>query len=224
MGCIDRRPGWLADQVDELVADDAALAGLEREEVVRLRSLAPRLREPCHRLGDGPLPNVLVHGDLHLSNVAQRGDGYLYFDWTDASVSNPLLELFGVLREENERIQAALLEIYLSAWVETGLGLVRDAVRAVEDLRAAYRAQPGRELPLHRGQRRARLRRQPRSVVDKVPAPRHRDRVRPQRRPAQVHPRRPPQRRCGQAAFSNSGNRACSCSHTSAGAAKRSKR
>ena len=93
MGCIDRRPEWLARQTAELIADDAALSGLDDAEAARLRALAPKLAAMCRRLAAGPVPNALVHGDLHLANVARRDGEYLFFDWTDACVTHPFLDL-----------------------------------------------------------------------------------------------------------------------------------
>ena len=117
IGCIDRRPAWLSTQVDELIADDAAVAVLEDAEIERLRSLGPHLRLLCQRLADGALPDGLVHGDLHLSNVAMRNEQYVFFDWSDACVANPLLDMLDVIREENERVRDAMRDLYLSAWV-----------------------------------------------------------------------------------------------------------
>ena len=117
IGCIDRRPAWLANQVDELIADDAAVAALEDAEIARLRSLGPHLRALCQRLADGPVPDGLVHGDLHLSNVAKRNEQYVFFDWSDACVSNPLLDMLDIIREENERVRDAMRDLYLSAWI-----------------------------------------------------------------------------------------------------------
>jgi Phosphotransferase enzyme family len=118
LGCIDRRPEWLARQATELLADDASLAGLETAEVARLRSLAPALVAMCERLAAGPVPDALVHGDLHLSNVARRDGDYLFFDWTDACVTHPFLDLIDVFREEDAAARDALRDAYLSAWAD----------------------------------------------------------------------------------------------------------
>ena len=108
-GCIDRRPEWLERELDALLADDESLAGLAEEEVARLRSLEPRLLALCRRLAEGPVPNALVHGDLHLGNVGRRDGHYLFFDWTDACVAHPFLDLIDIVREENVRAREALL-------------------------------------------------------------------------------------------------------------------
>ena len=120
MGCIDRRPAWLARETSELIGDDECLAGLEEHEVARLRSLEPTLVELCHRLADGPVPDALVHGDLHLDNVARVRGSYVFFDWSDACVAHPFLDLIDVHREEDQAVRERLRDAYLSIWSDYG--------------------------------------------------------------------------------------------------------
>jgi hypothetical protein len=119
LGAFDRSPEWLAGAIRGLLADGGDL-GLEPAERERLDALLPTFLEGCERLAAGPLPVALVHGDLHLANVARSRDGYLFFDWTDASVGNPLMDLLLVFFEEIKEVEEALRDIYLSAWIETG--------------------------------------------------------------------------------------------------------
>jgi aminoglycoside phosphotransferase (APT) family kinase protein len=116
MGCIDRRSAWLAREAQELISDDAAVAGLEDDEIVRLRELEPVLVALCLRLAERPVPDALVHGDLHLDNVARVGGRYVFFDWSDACVTHPFLDLIDVHREEDPVVQARLRDAYLSVW------------------------------------------------------------------------------------------------------------
>ena len=118
LGAFDRSPEWLAGAIRRLLADGGDL-GLEPAERERLDALLPTFLEGCERLAAGPLPVTLVHGDLHLANVARSRDGYLFFDWTDAGVGNPLMDLLLVMFEEVEAVREALRDIYLSAWIET---------------------------------------------------------------------------------------------------------
>ena len=39
------------------------------------------------------MPYTLGHGDLHLGNVALVDDHVLLFDWTDAAVTFPALDI-----------------------------------------------------------------------------------------------------------------------------------
>ncbi len=118
MGCIDRRPAWLARAASELLRDDEALAGLEEHEIARLRSLEPLLVAACHRLAEGPVPDALVHGDLHLDNVARVGGSYVFFDWSDACVAHPFLDLIDIHSEEDKAVRTRLRDAYLSVWAD----------------------------------------------------------------------------------------------------------
>ena len=90
--------------------------GLEDAEIAQLDALVPMLVESCARLAAGPVPDTLVHGDLHLGNVA-GGDGrFVFFDWTDACVTHPFLDMLVILFEEDVAARQALRDAYLSVW------------------------------------------------------------------------------------------------------------
>ncbi len=120
-GCADRRLEVLETQIDPLVHDPEAVARLTAEEVSELRRLAPALKELCRRLASFDLPATLVHGDLHMLNVARLGGELVYFDWTDASVAHPFIDLLSLSWEKDESDREALLAAYLVPWegVET---------------------------------------------------------------------------------------------------------
>ena len=120
-GCLDRRLDVLETQVDPLVNDPEAVARLTAEEVAELRRLAPWLKEVCRRLAAFELPSTLVHGDLHMLNVARLDRELVYFDWTDACIAHPFIDLLCLTWEKDETRRAALLEAYLEPWqgVET---------------------------------------------------------------------------------------------------------
>jgi aminoglycoside phosphotransferase (APT) family kinase protein len=118
-GLFDRSPAWLAHAIRDLLADRDDLLGLEPNERERLAACLPELLERCELLAEGPLPVALVHGDLHLANVARGRDGYVFFDWTDACVAHPLMDLLLVIFEEDEALREALRDVYLAAWIET---------------------------------------------------------------------------------------------------------
>jgi hypothetical protein len=117
LGCIDRRPDWLAGQVEELLADDEALSKLDDVEITRLRALAPRLVAICRGLAAQGVPDALVHGDLHLGNVARIDDRYVVYDWTDACVTHPFFDLIDVFREKDEAVRTRVRDAYLSEWL-----------------------------------------------------------------------------------------------------------
>ncbi|MFC6286799.1 aminoglycoside phosphotransferase family protein [Nocardioides sp. GCM10027113] len=87
------------------------------------------------------LPDVLTHGDLHLGNVAWTGDGPLFFDWTDACLSHPMLDVrhlaesaVDYLKVEGDAARAVEREV-LEAWAEPWRAAFPDV-----DLDGAWRA------------------------------------------------------------------------------------
>lgn len=127
-GCLDRRPRVLERQLDELLADRRALHRLEPKEVRALRRLAPRLHDAIRRLDALGLPPTLVHGDLHPGNALRLDGGIAYFDWTDACVAHPFVDLHTLQWERDGAAREALLDAYLEPW---------RAVAAEETLRDA---------------------------------------------------------------------------------------
>jgi aminoglycoside phosphotransferase (APT) family kinase protein len=111
-GCLDRRLPVLESQLDGLV-DVARLTDEEREQ---LRGRLPELKAACRRLGEQGLPPTLVHGDLHLGNVARPAGQLVYFDWTDACVAHPFIDLHSLQWESDDANRAALLDAYLTEW------------------------------------------------------------------------------------------------------------
>lgn len=92
IGCIDRRLDILQSQIEPLMNDDVALSELSASEIERLHALAPRLQDLCLQLASYKIPETLVHGDLHLHNVARYRDNYLFFDWTDSCIAHPFFD------------------------------------------------------------------------------------------------------------------------------------
>ena len=116
VGCLDRRLPVLEAQLDSLLAYPVAVRQLEPAEVAELRRRAPELKEACRRLDAFGLPATLVHGDLHLGNVARQDGELVYFDWTDACVAHPFIDLLMLQWEQDETNRSALLDAYLAAW------------------------------------------------------------------------------------------------------------
>jgi hypothetical protein len=115
-GCLDRRLHVLEAQLDLLLANPVAVARLTPEETSELKRLAPKLKRACRRLDALGLPATLVHGDLHPGNAARIDGELAYFDWTDACVSHPLIDLQSLQWVDDEAVRAALLDAYVAAW------------------------------------------------------------------------------------------------------------
>ena len=65
--------------------------------------------------------DTLVHGDLHPGNVAHEGDAVVLYDWSDAAVSHPFLDLVllsprACRTREAELAKAAFVEAWRAAY------------------------------------------------------------------------------------------------------------
>ncbi|MDQ3671439.1 MAG: aminoglycoside phosphotransferase family protein [Actinomycetota bacterium] len=114
-----------ADELFQLGATDRTLAALASEirstfeavELVVDDRTASRLEEACEELSRGPLPQTLVHGDLHPWNVMADGNELRIFDWSDACVSHPSFDLpTFLIRRADVAARRALLDAYLDEW------------------------------------------------------------------------------------------------------------
>ena len=151
----DRGPDRLAEQAAAWLSDlDATvkLPGLDPqtwltvEESRVLRAALPRLLTVCGELAAGPLPLTLLHGDLHMNNVAAGPTRPVFFDWTDGCVGHPFFDRITVVRgpipltgASPEESSIRLRDAYLSAW--SGYGspeLLMDVWRAVEVVGALH--------------------------------------------------------------------------------------
>jgi aminoglycoside phosphotransferase (APT) family kinase protein len=81
-----------------------------------LQKAAPILKDFCAQLDQYNVPATLVHGDMHMSNVARTAHGYCFFDWSDACVAHPFLDMISVLHEPDSTVQQRLRDHYLAVW------------------------------------------------------------------------------------------------------------
>jgi aminoglycoside phosphotransferase (APT) family kinase protein len=97
-------------------------------DIAQLRSAAERLAEMCAELAALPVPHTIVHGDLHLENVSRGEHGFVIFDWTDACVSHPFIDMIMIRFEHDEAVKARLRDAYLDQW--SGFGSAAELRRA----------------------------------------------------------------------------------------------
>lgn len=119
IGCLDRRLEWLSNQVDVLFNDEVALSQMQPEEIKQLQTLAPSLKEKCTQLASYQVPQTLVHGDLHLNNVAFYNGKYILFDWTDSCISHPFFDMFELFFQRKNKLSSTLIDLrdeYLAQW------------------------------------------------------------------------------------------------------------
>ena len=63
----------------------------------RLTEIRNIFDETCGRMGEIDLPETVIHGDLSTGNLAMRGRGCRFIDWSEAYVGNPLVSLQHIL-------------------------------------------------------------------------------------------------------------------------------
>jgi len=98
LGIPDRRPAVLPALFEKLLADEASLIidqekGLTFAEFQQLRDLAPRFEQICTELTAFGIPDSLNHGDFHDGNVLLKNGRITFFDWGDASLTQPFVSL-----------------------------------------------------------------------------------------------------------------------------------
>ena len=137
----------LALQVEEMTDDTVLLGRMAPDLRAGWLAAAPRLAESCRRLNElGPDP-TLVHGDFHPWNVVFGPGVTRVFDWTDAAVSHPFVDLATyVLRTPDLSVRRRLLDAYVDVWSTAvseaslreaaALGLVVGALFQVQTYRA----------------------------------------------------------------------------------------
>lgn len=104
LGCVDRRPAHLLSELPLLLNDSDFLAPLTEEQHTKLLSVDWRTKIAAFT----DTPCALVHGDLHTGNVASGKNNLLYFDWTDASVGLPWLDVLTPLWAESDEAARTL--------------------------------------------------------------------------------------------------------------------
>ena len=118
-GCRDRRPAVLLTQIEAFA--EGGLGPIPDGYATRLRDAVPRFDELHAELEEAPIPDTLVHGDFHPANIAIEDSRYVIFDWTDACVAHPFVDLqtffhtFGPPTTD-AAVRERLLHRYLTGW------------------------------------------------------------------------------------------------------------
>jgi phosphotransferase family enzyme len=102
LGCAERPLAWLAEEIDPLLDDTAAMQPQPAEaltslEIERLRARGPELHALCRELDAYGVPTCLEHGDFWAANVVATDRGCVLIDWEDATLSHPFLSAYLLL-------------------------------------------------------------------------------------------------------------------------------
>jgi len=120
-GVPDLRVATLSARYEDLLQRELPL---ERSEISRLRTFAPRFAELCGELAAHGVPETIQHDDLHMANVYARGEGLRLLDWGDSSISHPFASLVVTFRFLGEVTKlpptdpwfAKLRDAYVEPW------------------------------------------------------------------------------------------------------------
>ena len=119
IGCADRSLGLFPEQLATALKADYIQKRLTQEEVDYLEANFSLIEDVIKELNDGPIPHTLIHGDLHLGNVAFDGDTIIFLDWTDASYSHPFFDAIHDIYFWDDRALAdKLRDEYLALWLK----------------------------------------------------------------------------------------------------------
>jgi hypothetical protein len=118
-GAPSRGLDALAADIPALVEHPLLAASLTSDERARLDAALPDVVDACRRLDDLGPSATLIHGDLHPWNIAVSGDGFVVFDWSDASIGHPFVDLATYLiRTDDIEARRAMRSAYLARWAE----------------------------------------------------------------------------------------------------------
>lgn len=149
--CVDRRLAVLDAELDRLFGPNPATDRLGSAERARLPRRAEQLREAITELAAIGVPETLLHGDLHPRNLAVRDGRVLAFDWTDAAVSHPFLDLVTFFEERSPlSMDPLLMDAYLAEWEEyASHSDLRRALELAKELGALHQTMTSLHLPDH---------------------------------------------------------------------------
>ncbi len=126
MGCLVRDLEWLRHQITPLLdrieqhhLDDRALIAKAREKL-------PQWDARIEAMKTLPFPDTLIHGDFHVGNVFGSNAPFRIIDWSDASISHPLIDLQAILYFADEQDWAEYLTPWFAEWgIEEWLPIVK---------------------------------------------------------------------------------------------------
>jgi hypothetical protein len=137
LGCLDMTAGRLMPMLRRLLADAPVLRdspnALSPEEMDDVQAAIPGLEEMCVELASSSLPNTISNEDFRAGNIVVRGDGYLFYDWSNTVITHPMFGInyfLGRIHRPSgvDRLQwryalddaprRAIVNAYLSEWSE----------------------------------------------------------------------------------------------------------
>ncbi|WP_371189526.1 phosphotransferase [Thalassotalea maritima] len=129
-GCLQREIHDIPKQLDEILSDNGIVRHLPEQFKIKRREIIFKVKQSVEALAKFNIPNTLVHGDLHIENIAKIGDRFLFFDWSDACISHPFIDGTYIFRMPEGKDKDIIVNTYLSQWSN---------LYKLEDLKSAWK-------------------------------------------------------------------------------------
>jgi hypothetical protein len=111
-GCAPQPLDVLVEELARLEQHAPIMRG---EQLEALSQTLQHVAEACDRMAALPIPTTIVHGDLHSGNAHRGPRGWILFDWTDAFLGNPFLDLVYPMVRQEPGAREAFQRIWLEA-------------------------------------------------------------------------------------------------------------
>lgn len=157
-GAFDQRLPVLRSQIDIVVA--YLIEAMSRQTSTKATPLKPDrllelgeiLREACDLLEWLQIPDTLIHNDLNVGNILSDGRKYVFTDWSEAGVGNPLLSCER-LCQLNRAHADSIWTAYRNPWSHRMTAKTIDRAMALAPILAIYTCLYGRGDWLRHGNR-----------------------------------------------------------------------
>ncbi|MGS0683110.1 phosphotransferase [Shewanella sp. 125m-7] len=116
-GCLQRKITDIPRQLSQLLNDPDITANLPKKLTSHKEDIVLNVRRHVEELVLFNIPDTLVHGDLHIENIAQHKDEFIFFDWSDACISHPFIDGTYVFRMPDNEDKKNIIEAYLAPWL-----------------------------------------------------------------------------------------------------------
>ncbi|WOH37415.1 phosphotransferase [Thalassotalea fonticola] len=115
-GCLRRQITDIPKQLNEILNDSNITQYLPDEFRLKKEELVFKVKQSIEELENFNIPSTIVHGDLHIENIAQINDDFLFFDWSDACISHPFIDGTYIFRMPESEDKETIVKAYLSQW------------------------------------------------------------------------------------------------------------
>ena len=142
LGVEERSLTALGEWVRRSAVNDDLLRQLDSDARAEWLASIPEMVDACLRLKELGPGQSLVHGDFHPWNVVASNRSSRIFDWTDACVAHPFLDLVTyVMRSHDMQLRAQLVDRYFAHWSSyISEGDLREAGRLAPVVGALHQA------------------------------------------------------------------------------------